>query len=159
MGNDSLGRALRAALIGALCLGSGMAGCRCKSPPRAHDAAAGDAHGMAPVDGGQGPVAEPMTPAEARLRWVRLVGADQGRFHTLLELERDLRKRCADPKHRLSPDEVAPLARFVADLAAVARAPKDQAVVAAIAAEVKRLAGQPCDEALRGTRSLFGGAR
>jgi hypothetical protein len=100
-----------------------------------------------------------MAPAEARQRWVRLVGADQARFRTLLGLERDLRERCADPAHRLDAGELAPLGRFVADLAPAASTPKDRYVVAMLAAEVQRLGGRRCDEALRETRALFGGAR
>ncbi|HEX2685024.1 MAG TPA: hypothetical protein VHN14_00325 [Kofleriaceae bacterium] len=156
----ALGHVLRAVLIGALGGGSLLAGCRCRPLPAARDAApAGSGHDAAVADAGSGEVPEPMTPAEARQRWVRLIGADQTRFRTMLELERDLRKRCTDPTHRLTADEIAPLGRFMAGLAPAARAPSDRRVVDALAARVKQIDGQRCDDALRGARALFGGVR
>jgi len=136
-----------------LCSGSGAFGCQCRPPPPSarRDAALGDA--------GQGTPREPLTQAEARHRWVRLVGGEEARFRTLLGLERDLRKRCTDPAHPLGADDAAPLGRFMTDVASAARTPEDRAVVAALATEVARFEGRRCDEALRQVRSLFGGAR
>jgi hypothetical protein len=145
---------LRTALIGGvLCSGSWAIGCKCRTPPPPvrRDAAVADA--------AQGTPPGPLAQAEARHRWVRLVGADETRFRTLLGLERDLRKRCTDPAHPLAADDVAPLGRFMTDVASAVRTPRDREVVAALAAVVERFAGRRCDEALGQVRSLFGGAR
>lgn len=128
-------------------------GCKCNGPPGVEQSPP-DARNAPPPDAGA-PVT--LAPAEARERWIRLVGAEPERFRAFLALSRDLQQRCADPEGTLAAGALEPAGKFIAELAREARQPADRDLLVALARAVKQAHGKRCSEGMRLFAPLVGG--